>query len=299
MNVTFVKAALTIVATLTASVPIFAQETPELSVDSTAASTTLTELAGELPAVLKAADGPYIVTADIVVPPGRTVTIEGGVNLLFRNFTGLQVHGTLLAAGTKELPVAFTSEHDKKHGSRSDQEPAPYDWNGITITENAVGTKFEFCRIGYSLYGINALTEYFTIIDCSFRKNGKADLTIKGVKQEIAVGLPFTYQPLGEAPVLPSAGGPSAGKIAIRTSSVAVLVAGAAMGVWKALDYSQSNERYTELNDADNLANLRNPTIVDDWESAASQRESDFTMMIAGFGVAALGAIAFGVTFVF
>jgi hypothetical protein len=267
--------------------------------DAPPAAPVLAPLAGELPSIVTAAGGPYLVTADIVVPPGKSVTFEAGVAILFRNFTGLQVHGTLIAQGTKEKPIAFTSEHDKKHGSTTSQEPAPYDWNGITITENAVGTRFEYCRIGYSLYGINALTEYFTLKDCLFRKNGKADITIKGTKQEVAAGVPYTYQPLGEAPVLAAPKGSSPGKIALQTSSIAVAVVGVALGVVMNLQYSDSKASFDNLNDTGNMANLRSPTIVEDWDAAKEAKDSDQTWMIVGYSVGGLGAAVFAVTLFF
>ena len=256
-------------------------------------------LAGELPPIIAAASGPYIVTGDIVVPPGKTVTIGAGTFLLFKNFTGLQVHGTLIAAGQKDAPIAFTSEHDQKHGSLSTQEPAPYDWNGITITENAVGTQFEFCRIGYSLYGINALTEYFTVRNCVFRKNGKADLTIKGTRQEVPGGVPYSYEPLGESPSLSIRQGPSPAKITLRTSSIAVFALGCAMGVWKAVEYGQSSDQLDAVSDVNNVANLHNPAIVEDWQAAKDGRDADLLWMLVGFGAGLVGAAGFTVTFFF
>lgn len=262
----------------------------------TGATTAFSTLSGELPEIVAASGSPYVVVGDIVVPPGRTVTIEPGTFLLFKNFTGVQVHGTLIANGTQELPIAFTSENDKKHGSVTETPPAPYDWNGITITENAVGTSFECCRIGYSLYGINALTEYFTVKDCLFRKNGKADVTIKGVKQEVVSGVPYSYEPLGEAPVLADEGGASPAKITIRTSSIAVFAVGCAVGIWQGVEYGNSNARFEELNDDSNAANLHNPNIIEDWDAARESRDTNVLGMILGFGGAALGAVGFTIT---
>ncbi|MBD3239872.1 MAG: hypothetical protein GF331_04750 [Chitinivibrionales bacterium] len=253
-------------------------------------------LSGELPEVVAVDGSPYVVVGDIVVPPGKTVTIEPGTFLLFKNFTGVQVHGTLIAAGTKDAPIAFTSENDKRHGSVTETPPAPYDWNGVTVTENAIGTTFEFCRIGYSLYGINALTEYFTIENCLFRKNGKSDVTIKGVKQEVASGVPYSYKPLGEPPVIAGEPGVSPTRITLRTSSIALLVVGCAVGVWQAVEYDEADARYEQLNDDSNLANLRNPNIVEEWDVAQEDRNTNALGMALGFCGAALGAVVFTIT---
>ena len=258
------------------------------------AAPSFSTLGGDLPEVVSASGSPYVVTANIVVPPGKTVTLEPGVFLLFRNFTGLQIHGTLIAAGTREEPIAFTSEHDRKHGSLSETAPAPYDWDGITITENAIGTRFEYCRVGYSLYGINALTEYFTVRNCMFRKNGKSHLTIKGTKQEVASGVPFSYEPLGEAPEL--GGGVSPVKVTLRTSSIAVFVAGCAIAVWQGIEYQNSKSRFDELNDDTDPENLHSITIVDDWNSARDARDTNQLGMILGIGGAAIGAVVFTIT---
>lgn len=260
-----------------------------------ATSASFRTLAGDLPELVSAADGPYIVTANIVVPPGKTVTLEPGTFLLFRNFTGIQVHGTLIAVGTKEQPIAFTSEHDQRHGSLSRTAPAPYDWDGITVTENSVGTTFEFCRIGYSLYGINALTDYFTIRNCVFRKNGKSHLTIKGTKQEVAGGVPFSYEPLGEAPDLGTER-ISPVRITLRTSSIALFVVGGAVAVWQGIEYSQARDHFDALNDDTNVSNLRNPTIIEDWDEAKDMKDANLLGTILGASGAGLGAIGFTVT---
>lgn len=276
---------------------------PPAAADDSAAI-ALPVLAGDLPAIVKPQDLPYLVTADIIVPPGVTVTIEPGVRFLFRNFTGLQVHGILRAQGTAEKPITFTSEHDTKAGSVSGGVPAPYDWNGITVTENAVGTAFEYCRIGYSLFGINALTEYVTIKNCLFRRNGRSDVVINGVKQSATPGAAFDYEPLGQPPGLGAAVAPaqpraSAGKIVIRTAAAALVIAGCGVGIWKAMDYRKSDPAFWKINDANSVANLRNPSIVSDWQKAKDARDSDLAMLLSGFGAALAGGIGFTLTLVF
>ena len=50
---------------------------------------------------------PYTVVGDITVLPGKTLTIEAGVELRFTANTGIMVEGRLLAQGTKNLPIKF------------------------------------------------------------------------------------------------------------------------------------------------------------------------------------------------
>jgi hypothetical protein len=82
----------------------------------------------------------------------------------------------------------------------------------------------------------------------------------------------------------------------IQTVSAAIFVVGCAAGVWKATDYSKSKESLAKVSDASDLANLRNPNIINDWESAKATRSTDLYGMIAGFGVGAVGAVVFTIT---
>ncbi|HEX7510885.1 MAG TPA: hypothetical protein VF335_06265, partial [Chitinivibrionales bacterium] len=67
-------------------------------------------LGGNLPKIIPACNKPYLVTADAYVAPGKTVRIEQGAVLLFKNFTGIHVEGKLVVEGTPAHPVIFSSE---------------------------------------------------------------------------------------------------------------------------------------------------------------------------------------------
>lgn len=67
---------------------------------------------------------PYIVTGDITINPGVTLTIQPGVEVKFAGNFKITVNGTLSAAGTSSQNIRFTS---------SQATPAPGDWKSITI----------------------------------------------------------------------------------------------------------------------------------------------------------------------
>ena len=107
--------------------------------------------------VWTAANSPYLITGDVTVQSGVTLTILEGVEVLFLANTDDQVagdepydselivNGTLNVAGSEVNPVVFTS---------SNREPLTGDWGGIRINNN--GASFDYATIEYSAYGIYA-----------------------------------------------------------------------------------------------------------------------------------------------
>ncbi|MCA9145054.1 MAG: DUF5050 domain-containing protein [Planctomycetales bacterium] len=70
------------------------------------------------------AAGPYLVTTPVTVAAGTTLTVEPGVEVLFDAGARLDVEGALLAIGTSDDPILFTS---------SAATPAKSDWYGLDV----------------------------------------------------------------------------------------------------------------------------------------------------------------------
>jgi len=81
-----------------------------------------------------AADSPYIVTGNILVEEGVTLTIEPGVVVKFDLGKAMQIDGELIARGTETEPIIFTSNQF---------EPAPGDWVNILFTDTNVDAVFD------------------------------------------------------------------------------------------------------------------------------------------------------------
>ncbi|WP_264524912.1 right-handed parallel beta-helix repeat-containing protein [Flavobacterium sp. N502536] len=77
----------------------------------------------------------YRVTGNITVPAGQTLTIEEGVEIKFDGYYSLIVNGTLLANGSSNKYIKFTSNKTS---------PTNKDWNQILI--NGV-SKMDYCII--------------------------------------------------------------------------------------------------------------------------------------------------------
>ncbi|MGD6991091.1 cell wall-binding repeat-containing protein [Sutcliffiella horikoshii] len=89
---------------------------------------------------------PYIVTDDIVVFPNKTLTIKPGVKVMFSDGKALTTRGTLVANGTKENKITFTSLKERTTNA----------WQGVTIDSSMGGkASFNYIEISHADVGLN------------------------------------------------------------------------------------------------------------------------------------------------
>jgi len=98
----------------------------------------------------------HIVTCDIVVPLGMTLTIEAGAIVKFNVNTRVIIQGALNAQGTAVNQIVFTSIHDDEHGGDTDGDgsatpPAKYNWGWIEFADssNDSASFVQHCLIRY------------------------------------------------------------------------------------------------------------------------------------------------------
>ncbi len=108
---------------------------PALSVDVRAAPTH-TDVGGPIisDTTWTQAASPYAVTSNVQVMTGVTLTIEPGVVVKFNTDKLLQVDGTLVAQGSADSAITFTSNQ---------ASPQPGDWGNIEFTDSSVDATFD------------------------------------------------------------------------------------------------------------------------------------------------------------
>jgi hypothetical protein len=257
-----------------------------------------TKLGGDLPKEILARKGPYLVTGDIYVPAGKTIAIESGTVFLFKNFTGLHVQGTLEVKGTADWPVIFTSECDQNYNPGSALHANPYDWNGIYIHSDAIGTTMEHFKVLYSVYGINSQTKFIRLTAGEFQFNGRGNLTIED--KEYPVGNePYSYTlsvkdaKVDGVPVKILAD-PVAGKRTMaRFGGFFLFLGGTIYGIAETGPYIQDAKRFKEIQ-RDTINYLDK-----DFKAAQSKRNTSAFLMVLGYIIGLAGACGFSWSFTF
>jgi len=259
-------------------------------------------LYGDLPNLLVASKSPYIVVGDIFVPSRKSTKIEAGTVLLFKNFSGMHVQGTLYAVGTAGKPIVFSSENDSKYNSNSTMKATPYDWNGIYIHGDGMGSNLEHITVMHSVYGIVSETKFIRIDRAVFDQNGRSDVTIEGTKKEIGSG-PYSYHisvknALVDGVPVKILRDPTAPKRNFyRYSGVTFTVGGAILGTIYAAQWHTSERKLKKLS-SKNIGNLTNYT-NEDWQNAKNERDRNLSLALAGLTSLVAGTIGFSWSFWF
>jgi chitodextrinase len=122
-----------------------------------------------------ASKSPYIVTGDIIVDDNITLNIEAGTIIRVKDGCKIVVNGKLVAQGTKDLPIVFTSYYDKDYGGTGivqNMETGEFKgfWHGIIAESEGSELSINNSKIFYVVG--NAISSKGTITV----KNSKIDV---------------------------------------------------------------------------------------------------------------------------
>ncbi len=91
------------------------------------------------------ASSPYVITCNVTVPENITLTVDPGTVIKFADWTWrLVIDGSLIARGSPNNPIIFTSIHDDAHGgdtngNGSATSPGPNQWGTIRFNPSSHG----------------------------------------------------------------------------------------------------------------------------------------------------------------
>lgn len=92
---------------------------------------------------------PYIVYNSVTLAENATLTISPGVKVLFHNGANMNIKGTLLAIGTKQDSILFTSDRTERI-----YEEEAGQWNGLHFYRNSKNSIVEYATIKNAIAGI-------------------------------------------------------------------------------------------------------------------------------------------------
>lgn len=104
-------------------------------------------------------DLPYIVNQRLTVTEGSCLTIEPGTVVKFSySLERLCIRGTLLAQGTREERICFTSIKDDSvggdtNGDSAATSPTSGDWEGVDFESGSSDSVMNWCDVAYAGYG--------------------------------------------------------------------------------------------------------------------------------------------------
>src|SRR5262249_35552767 len=107
-------------------------------------ATTTSTLTGGVSGVLDQAHSPYLVTSNINVPVGQTLTLLPGVVIKMGTGLNFTVNGTLLSRGVSTNPVVITSIQDSSIGGDSignGSTGVPGQWGAFSLNNVSAATQ--------------------------------------------------------------------------------------------------------------------------------------------------------------
>lgn len=133
------------------------------------------------------ANSPYVVTGNILVSEGIILTIEPGTEIRFDASKAIQINGTLIARGTADDSIRFTSN--------TVQEPGA--WGNITFDNSSIdavldnngnylsGCALEYCVVEYGGKGYVNMVNIYNALPfirfCKIKKSFSIGLGIDGI----------------------------------------------------------------------------------------------------------------------
>ena len=121
-----------------------------------------------------AGDNPHIITGDLNISDGVTLTVEAGCNVKFGGPHTMLVYGVLEADGSSGNHITFTSNQ---------AIPAPGDWDYIYFISADAGCVLDYCDISYGGTNYGSVLVYnsgsnVAITNCTIEQSGSSGIYV-------------------------------------------------------------------------------------------------------------------------
>ena len=117
----------------------------------------------------------YIITGNITIPFGQTLTIQPGTTIRFDGNYSVTANGSLIANGNEWNPIRFTSNFIS---------PGPGNWREIDVNGN--GSVFNYCIFEYCTFGLNISNCSPVVTNNEFRNFNGIAILASGCKSLIS-----------------------------------------------------------------------------------------------------------------
>ena len=97
---------------------------------------------------------PYQVTDSLVVPPGVTLTLDAGTEMLFHDKAALVVHGSLVCRGTHDKPVVMTGDRTGNVAADISFDLMSRQWDGVYFTPSSRANRLEGTLVKNTTVGV-------------------------------------------------------------------------------------------------------------------------------------------------
>jgi len=121
-------------------------------------------------------DSPFVVSKDLIVAPNVTLTIMPGVEVRFGGNFSLFITGRLVANGTQDNWITFTSNKEKRMAG---------DWTTILFISGTQQSSMVYCLIEYARNGTTIQNSDVKIMNSKMRNNSQNAINMENGTLEV------------------------------------------------------------------------------------------------------------------
>ena len=131
-------------------------------------------------------DEPYVIHGSVTIPEGITLTISAGVVVKHLSYCGLNISGTLVADGTADERIIFTSYKDDEYGGDTNGDgdatsPAPGDWQSLYFFSTSTDSLLDHVFVKYGGHGSSDSNIYTTSSSLTITSSAISDSSQHGI----------------------------------------------------------------------------------------------------------------------